>query len=127
MRALEEDGLADTKLEILTKKEFVDDTRAAWADTCNLFLAAAGIAVRLDHRSYKARGITKKPSKHRGRQRNRTQAEREHPVMNHDDDERRRINQAEEQQPQPAQEKKRDTFEEWIDRQREQYEERQEA
>ncbi|QQM32373.1 MobA/MobL family protein [Martelella lutilitoris] len=68
-RVLESTGFAKAKLAALNKKSFVDDTRALWADTCNLFLAAAGAGVRFDHRSYKARGIAKVAGTHRGRRR----------------------------------------------------------
>lgn len=48
-----------------TKKDIVA-MRAAWADVANRHLEAAGSNVRIDHRSYKERGISKAPGVHLG-------------------------------------------------------------
>ena len=47
-------------------KSFVTQARTGWEAIANKYLAAGGASVRLDSRSYKARGIDKKPTVHRG-------------------------------------------------------------
>lgn len=47
--------------------EWITDSRALWAEVANKHLEAAGSNVRLDHRSYKDRGIDKAPGVHLGR------------------------------------------------------------
>ena len=64
-RELLEDGFGD-KLTALEQRRFVKDARKRWADLSNQFLEKAGSAVRVDHRSYKARGIEAVPTVHRG-------------------------------------------------------------
>lgn len=76
-RTLTVEGFAPAKLEAMNKKTFLEDVRQAWADTCNAFLVANGIAVRVDHRSLKARGIDRTPTKHRGRERGEAERQRE--------------------------------------------------
>jgi hypothetical protein len=62
------------KIKDLDEKRFVNDTRKAWADITNLYLENIGSSLRVDHRSYKTRGIAKVPTQHRGPQYN----EKEH-------------------------------------------------
>ena len=64
-RELVEDGFGN-KLTALEQRRFVKDARKRWADLSNQFLEKAGSAVRVDHRSYKARGIEAVPTVHRG-------------------------------------------------------------
>ncbi len=67
-RPLSGDGFTSHKLTELNAKRFIYDVREAWATVCNKFLKAAGSSVRLDHRSLKARGIARPPTRHRGKQ-----------------------------------------------------------
>ena len=53
----------------LRPREWLTDTRRAWADLCNLALEDAGHDTRIDHRKLEAQGITKKPGKHLGPER----------------------------------------------------------
>lgn len=64
-RRLLPDGFGD-KLTALEQRSFVKQVRQRWADLSNRFLEKAGSAVRVDHRSYKARGIEAVPTVHRG-------------------------------------------------------------
>lgn len=61
------------KLVGLEKRQFVKNVRASWADVTNKYLEKAGSTLRVDHRSYKTRGIDREPGKHRGP--NRTERE----------------------------------------------------
>ena len=54
------------KTRDLFPKEWLDQTRESWAVTGNQWLAKAGYAPRLDHRSNAARGIDRPPGKHIG-------------------------------------------------------------
>lgn len=47
--------------------EWITESRALWASVANHHLEAAGSNVRIDHRSYKDRGIDKAPGVHLGR------------------------------------------------------------
>ncbi|MCI5076436.1 MobA/MobL family protein [Oricola sp.] len=64
-RELIADGFG-AKLAALEHRQFVKNVRKAWADISNRYLAKAGSTVRVDHRSYKARGIEAEPTVHRG-------------------------------------------------------------
>lgn len=54
------------KLDIFTD-DWLKDRRRDWQDIANRHLAAAGLDARIDHRSYKDRGIDKAPGVHLGR------------------------------------------------------------
>lgn len=54
------------KIKPLDERQFVKDARKAWADLTNQYLKKVGSTLRVDHRSYKARGIEAEPTKHRG-------------------------------------------------------------
>jgi len=64
-RVLEEDGFGG-KIVALEQRAFVKQVRRNWADLTNAFLEKVGSAHRVDHRSYKARGIGAEPTRHRG-------------------------------------------------------------
>ncbi len=64
-RVLEEDGFGG-KIVALEQRAFVKQVRKNWADLTNTFLEKSGSAHRVDHRSYKARGIGVEPTRHRG-------------------------------------------------------------
>ena len=64
-RRLTAEGFAG-KLAALDQRNFVKQARHRWADLTNRFLEQAGSTVRVDHRSYKARGIGAEPTQHRG-------------------------------------------------------------
>lgn len=48
------------------RKTDLQQTRALWADLCNLALERAGQAVRVDHRSLMAQGVDRDPTLHMG-------------------------------------------------------------
>lgn len=54
------------KLTALEQRSFVKQVRQRWAALSNHFLEKAGSTVRVDHRSYRARGIEAEPTVHRG-------------------------------------------------------------
>ncbi len=60
------DGEFGSKITELNKKEFVTNLRKAWAEETNLALSAAGVEVRVDHRSNEDRGIDRIPQIHLG-------------------------------------------------------------
>jgi hypothetical protein len=62
---LKPDGFGG-KIDGVDHKSFVTQARTGWEAVSNKYLAAAGASVRLDRRSYKAQGIAKKPTVHRG-------------------------------------------------------------
>lgn len=64
-RQLVADGFGD-KLTALEQRQFVKQVRQRWANLTNQHLEKAGSALRVDHRSYKARGIESVPTVHRG-------------------------------------------------------------
>lgn len=45
----------------------IQNTRKAWADIANVFLARAGHEARIDHRTLEAQGIDRPPQLHRGK------------------------------------------------------------
>ena len=53
----------------LRPREWLRETRSAWADLCNLALNDAGHEQRIDHRTLKAQGISRKAGKHLGPER----------------------------------------------------------
>ncbi|MGR6431023.1 MobA/MobL family protein [Rhizobium sp. PAMB 3174] len=88
------DGFGD-KITALEQRAFVKSVRKRWADLTNHILEETGSALRVDHRSYKARGIGAEPTRHRGpnaieRRRKREHARRirEEHLMEKDKDER---------------------------------------
>lgn len=61
-----EDGVFGAKIKALDKRQFITATRARWAALSNIYLQKSGSPVRVDHRSYKARGMGLAPTPHRG-------------------------------------------------------------
>lgn len=76
-RALTPDGFG-AKLAALEQRRFVKQARERWAELTNRYLKQAGSTLRVDHRSYKARGIAAEPTVHRGPNRLERQHKREH-------------------------------------------------
>lgn len=76
-RLLAADGFG-AKLVALEQRSFIKRVRRLWADLSNRFLEQAGSAVRVDHRSYRARGITLEPTMHRGPDERERREKREH-------------------------------------------------
>lgn len=62
---LKPDGFGK-KITNVDQKKFVTDARTRWEQLTNKYLEANGSGVRVDARSYKARGIEQQPTKHRG-------------------------------------------------------------
>lgn len=64
------DGLLTDKTRILDNKKTgpseVEILRGTWSKMVNEALSKAGINEKIDHRSYKRQGLTKKPSRHLG-------------------------------------------------------------
>lgn len=54
------------KTDKLKPAEWLQQTRALWAEVCTRHLQAAGFKKEIDHRSYQARGITKPEGFHIG-------------------------------------------------------------
>lgn len=54
------------RVAMLSEKGACDRVRLLWEETANAALAEAAQAVRIDRRSYQARGIQKAPQRHRG-------------------------------------------------------------
>ncbi|MBO6674099.1 MAG: MobA/MobL family protein [Rhizobiales bacterium] len=65
VHALQPNGFG-RKLPTVNQKAFVKTARTHWADLTNAYLKANGLSVRVDARSYKARGIAAQPTQHRG-------------------------------------------------------------
>ncbi|PTW61691.1 MobA/MobL family protein [Breoghania corrubedonensis] len=76
-RVLELEGFGP-KLTALEQRAFVKQVRKRWADLTNSFLEKAGSTLRVDHRSYKARGIGAEPTQHRGPNTAERRIKREH-------------------------------------------------
>ena len=76
-RRLTADGFGD-KLTALEQRQFVKQVRQQWSELTNTFLKQAGSALRVDHRSYKARGIALEPTVHRGPDQRERREKREH-------------------------------------------------
>ena len=76
-RQIEGDGFG-AKITELEQKQFIKNVRKAWADITNTYLEKAGSALRVDHRSYKARGIEAVPTVHRGPDAMERREKREH-------------------------------------------------
>lgn len=76
-RVLTEDGFAG-KITALEQRAFVRQVRKRWADLTNTFLEKTGSALRVDHRSYKARGVGAEPTQHRGPNKFERRLKREH-------------------------------------------------
>jgi len=76
-RRLTADGFGE-KLTALEQRSFVKSVRRRWADLSNRFLEQAGSTVRVDHRSYRARGIEAVPTVHRGPNEPERRQKREH-------------------------------------------------
>lgn len=76
-RRLTPDGFGD-KLVALEQRSFVKQARQRWAELSNQFLEKAGSTLRVDHRSYKARGIEAEPTVHRGPDERERREKREH-------------------------------------------------
>ncbi len=65
VRSLKPNGFG-SKIPNVDHKSFVTTARRGWETISNQYLEASGSSVRLDRRSYKARGIQQEPTKHRG-------------------------------------------------------------
>lgn len=66
-RRLSRDGLGEKTRELDEKASgLVTEWRERWAELCNERLAAAGHAVRVDHRSLEEQGINRLPTQHLG-------------------------------------------------------------
>jgi hypothetical protein len=76
-RRLTPEGFGD-KIVALEQRAFVKTVRKNWADLTNNFLEQTGSALRVDHRSYKARGIGAEPTPHRGPNATERRRKREH-------------------------------------------------
>jgi hypothetical protein len=76
-RFLTEDGFA-SKITALDQRAFVKNVRRRWAELTNTYLQKAGSTLRVDHRSYKARGIGAEPTQHRGPDATERRMKREH-------------------------------------------------
>lgn len=76
-RVLTHDGFGE-KLSAIEQRRFVKQARERWAELTNRYLKQAGSTLRVDHRSYKARGIAAEPTVHRGPNRLERQQKREH-------------------------------------------------
>ncbi|WP_298966438.1 MobA/MobL family protein [uncultured Roseibium sp.] len=76
-RFLEEDGFG-AKITALEQRAFVKRVRQNWSDLTNSFLEKSGSTLRVDHRSYKARGIGAEPTRHRGPNPTERRNKREH-------------------------------------------------
>jgi|GEM_PF-3410763 len=69
LRMAGKNGFYRTKTREWNARSMLDHWRAQWATYANRALEQAGHNVRLDHRSYKDRGIEKEPQIHIGRKR----------------------------------------------------------
>jgi hypothetical protein len=76
-RSVDDEG-SGGKLTALEQIRFVKQTRKRWAALSNAFLEKAGSSLRVDHRSYKARGIASEPTVHRGPNERERRDKREH-------------------------------------------------
>lgn len=76
-RVLEPEGFGP-KLTALEQRAFVREVRKRWSDLTNFYLEKTGSALRVDHRSYKARGIGAEPTQHRGPDKAQRREKREH-------------------------------------------------
>lgn len=54
------------KITQVDQKRFVTQARRRWEALTNKYLKANGLSLRVDARSFKARGISQQPSRHRG-------------------------------------------------------------
>lgn len=88
-RRVEPDGFGP-KIREADGVAFVKDARALWETIANAALGKAGSAVQIDARSYRARGIEKAPSVHRGPDASKRRARRWGKTMQHDMYEARR-------------------------------------
>lgn len=76
-RQLNADGFG-SKLDEVELRSFVKRTRKRWSELTNQYLEKSGSALRVDHRSYKARGIEAVPTVHRGPHELERREKREH-------------------------------------------------
>lgn len=60
------DDTFGVKIGSVEQRRFVTDTRQRWTELNNVYLKKNGSSLRLDHRSYKARGDGRTPTHHRG-------------------------------------------------------------
>jgi hypothetical protein len=65
-RIVEADGSLSGKLKVFNHISFVETVRKSWANAQNAALERAGSEVRVDHRSLKAQGIEREPTRHLG-------------------------------------------------------------
>lgn len=66
------------KITALEQRAFVKQVRVRWAELTNAYLQNAGSTLRVDHRSYRARGIGAEPTRHRGPDATERRNKREH-------------------------------------------------
>lgn len=72
LRALGPEGFAAEKNRAWNDRKLIGVWRAAWADVQNRLFEARGLAIRVDHRSFKARGIDREPELKIGQKRSAT-------------------------------------------------------
>lgn len=65
LRELEPDGFGQ-KCRSWNDPRLVESWRESWASKVNKYLEQAGLDIRIDHRSFRRRGINKIPTKHFG-------------------------------------------------------------
>lgn len=65
VNALKPEGFGQ-KIVLADAKSFLTQVRRDWERICNKYLAASGSPLRVDGRSYRARGLAQTPTKHRG-------------------------------------------------------------
>jgi hypothetical protein len=86
----------------------VKQVRKRWAELTNAYLTKAGSTLRVDHRSYKARGVGAEPTQHRGPNATERRTKREHArrvreekAMSHPDDKDERPPRINTRRPEP--------------------------
>lgn len=63
-RRLTEDGFASKKVADMDKRSFVVTARRRWEQVANVWLSVSGSQERIDHRSYRERGLERRPGRH---------------------------------------------------------------
>lgn len=77
-REIGANGFSGKKFAPLTKKDFIHTQRKLVAEKLNAALEAIGSNVRVEHKSFKARGVDRTPTRHRGVNQQERAAKREH-------------------------------------------------
>lgn len=70
------------KITEVDLKRFLTDARTRWEAITNQYLKANGLEMRVDARSYKARGLSQQPTRHRGPNRAERNAWRQRALQN---------------------------------------------